>query len=562
MKKKRTIAMLALLCGIGVTAGAGFAVGGGALFGQYAHADQPELSEPVETEEVYLVGSQIGIPASGIRVDGKTYPATAALHFPDGTVRSAETVNLSEVGKYRLVYTAQTDGGAVSVTKEFFAADKFTDVSGRKSETKYGTAEHAENRPGLVTSLAQGDRMIFNQRLNLTGKTKDDVIAGLFVTPRQQGTADAMNLVFTLTDASDSENVVTVIVKRVKRDMTPGFSYAVTNSYVTANAVGQAPTGLEAGGAAANRTFLYNGVYYNLHRNDEFGAGIRFSMPGSPNITFSGDTPDFGNPEDIANQTLSFSFDYAEKVAYVNGSVIADLDDSATFPTTLWEGFENGECYLTVSATSYNADSFNFVVTEFDGIEGENLGKNLYLIDREKPVVSVDYGKYEGIGFPNAVVGLPYRVPDAIGEDAFDKNVRTSYRVYRDYGTPDATEITVTDGKFTPAEAGQYTVVYTARDGFGNEGELTYAITAEVSTEEFTLSLSDASKTAVTGEELALSAPEVQNARGIAEVSVTAKHAASGTEAEIENVGGGVPFPSSVRRRLGNRLRLLRLYRK
>ena len=115
---------------------------------------------------------------------------------------------------------------------------------GKKSTAGFGTAENARSRPGIVASLAYGDRFYYNKVINLNEKKKSDILAALFVDPKKQGLSDALHVVFVLTDLYDRDNYITVKCKRLDRDPLE-FVWQETNVYVMANAAGQSPSGLE-----------------------------------------------------------------------------------------------------------------------------------------------------------------------------------------------------------------------------------------------------------------------------------------------------------------------------
>ena len=93
-----------------------------------------------------------------------------------------------------------------------------------------------------------------------------------------------MHVVFVLTDLYDSDNYITIKCKRLDRDPLE-FVWQETNCYITANAVGQAPTGLEKTSRPNDSRYVeYAGTGYLLHRNDDYGAGTRFSLSGVPHV--------------------------------------------------------------------------------------------------------------------------------------------------------------------------------------------------------------------------------------------------------------------------------------
>lgn len=483
-----------------------------------AEAENAQLSEEIVLEDMYLVGTELTLPSSGLVWQGQTYAAERLLHFPGGYSVSSDTVVLEERGKYTLEYRAQTtEGLMLSHTLGFVASEPLYSLSGGLSSASYGTAANAEGRPGIVASIASGESLVFNQRIDLSGNTASDTIAELFVAPQQQGLADALNIVFVLTDAQDSSNTVTVTAKRL--DRTPlEAAWQERNTYVTANAADQMPTGLESSGSGS---FVWEGGTYNLHQNNIYGAGVRFSISGVPNI--SNDCSDIGSPEDIATQSLTLSMDYAERRVYMNGAIVADLDDVTIFPLEQWGGFTDGECYLSIYATSYNQERFNCVVTNAFGVEGEEL-KNDVIVDDTKPQIEMVYGDYADTGYPDAVAGIAYPIPEARAYDETDREVDVNVRVYRDYGARSEVNVTVKNGCFVPASAGVYTVVYSASDLAGNPETLEYEVRAVSSADALSISLGEHATEGTTGVRMQVAEGTVQNAKGIAAVSVRAVH--------------------------------------
>lgn len=494
-------------------------------------AETASLSEAVELEETYLVGTELTLPQSGLVWQGKTYPAEHALYFPGGNCVSAEKVVLEESGKYELEYRAQTEEGILLSHKlQFVVSELLYNVSGKLSSVQYGTAEHAQDRPGVVASIASGESLLFNQRINLSANTRDDTIAELFVAPQQQGLADALNVVFVLTDATDSSNKVTITAKRLER--TPlEAAWQERNTYVTANAENQVPTGLES---SATGSFTWEGGTYNLHQNNIYGAGIRFSMAGVPNI--SNDCTDIGKPEDIASQSLVLSMDYANKRVYMNGSIVVDLDDVTIFPLEQWKGFTDGECYLSVYAASYNQERFNCVVTEVAGLSEEALSDGV-ITDNTKPEIEIVYGEYEGTKFPDAVVGLSYPIPEAVAYDETDREVDVNVRVYRDYGARSEINVSVKDGGFVPVSEGTYTVVYTASDRAGNTAVLEHEVQAFKGGEPLSLSLGEHETEGKTGVAIRVAQPTVENVKGIASVTIKAVCGDQSADIPVEGEG-------------------------
>ena len=496
---------------------------------QNAYADTPELTATINFNEDYAVGTVLTLPSSQITVGSDTFDAETVVRFPSGDVYAKNEITLSEAGKYTVEYRAISATGELFVVeKSFRASNSFFQVSGVNSSAYHGTVENAPAREGVVASIAEGERLVFNQVVNISDYTKSDIIAEAFVAPIEQGLADALNVSFVLTDAYNSENYVVITNKRL--DRTPLEAVWQERSYATANAVDQPATGLDLG----NGDFLWENNAYALHQNDLYGTPVKdFYMAGIPKFSL---TTGIGAPTDIATQSLKLSMDYAEKRVYMNGLILADLDDTSMFKQVQWEGFTTGECLLSVYASFYNQNTFNCVVTKWGEYEGAELNQGL-LVDTQAPTLTLDYGEYEGMGYPDAVVGRNYPLPKIIAKDDTDRNVSIKAKVYKDYGTQDQVNVKVKNGAFTPAYKGAYTIVYTATDEFGNRSSLEYPVQAVVVNEPLTIALAGGENQVVAGNVIQLPTAQVQNAQGLAKLKVIARHGASGTEEEISIVG-------------------------
>ena len=509
MKLIRKIALAACSC-----VGAAALCGAILLTPQDASAEIG-LAQPVALESEYAKGTELSIPYAQIQIGGVSYDTEIVLRYPNGEVSTASKVVLNQRGKYTLEYCAFTENGLEKVVKTFLVNEYLYSTDSRSSSS-YGTYVHATSRPGLVTSLSVGEKFYFNQTIDLNGKTKDDSLVELFVTPKKQGLSDALNLIFTFTDIYDSENTVTVISKRLDREALQA-QWQEVNLYTTANAAGQSPTGLERNGEG---TVVLDGLTYKLHSNNIYGSSSKFAMAGIPAV--NSDCSNIGQPTDVANQTLSVSMDYEQRRVYVNGALVVDLDEIKIFPIKQWEGFTTGECTLTISAASYNQDNFNMVITKLDDLAGEELSE-IYIRDNLPPTLTVQYGEYEN-GFPDALVSKQYRVPEVVAYDVMDKYLDVTSKVYWAYGQNTQTSVKVTDGTFMPTKAGTYTIVYSATDYAGNTATLELPVLAKVVENSLELEIASADQTGKTGEFITVAEAEVKNAQGIAKYEIYAEY--------------------------------------
>ena len=435
--------------------------------------EKAETAVDLGLQDQYMIGESIDLPERDIEVDGQSYKSKCILYYPSGLAYTGTEAVLDEAGKYTLEYRAIVNGKVHTVSDDFMVIERLYEVYNKVSSVYYGKHDkYAQDKQGIVASIANGDKLDYNKIIDLTGKTKEDPVVKLAVTPETPGLADAANIVFTFTDIYDPENYVTVTVKKAQA-AEAGASWAEVNSYCTANAADQLPMGIEL---QSNGELVWEGQRYKLHRNTRFGACTGFSIPG---------TPKYPNKDEqyVGSQLLEISFDYEQRRVYANNVIIIDLDDAVFFSDLRWDGFTTGECYMSISGTAYNAATMNLVITEIDG--NTEFGENK-LIDKDAPVLTVDT---ENV--PDAIVGKMFTVPSASAFDEIDREVDVRSYVYTSYGSAAQARVQVTDNKFLAYRSGEYTIVYKAWDRSGNVAEYVYTVTANEKQDEIEIALGD-----------------------------------------------------------------------
>jgi len=107
------------------------------------------------------------------------------------------------------------------------------------------------------------------------------------------------------------------------------------------------------------------------------------------------------------------------------------------------------------------------------GVSGEDL-KGGFLVDEKGPEIVVNSEKAS----LNVMAGVPIPVPTATAYDVNGIAGKVDYSVYYGYGTSFQKSIVVKNGILVPSELGTYTIIYTARDVFGNTAEKTLTLNA------------------------------------------------------------------------------------
>ena len=209
----------------------------------------------------YTYGEIISIPERELSLDGTTTVATAVITYPNGATTTAKNVSLNQNGEYKITYSAYINGKPYTKT-EYFTVKYLTVNSGNsKTQTSYGVHELAPNDEGLLVRLAEGDKLSFEQIIDLDGLSASDELITFFATADTQGAYDFKKLYLQLTDATDSSNYVKMRLIAYEGEEDGN----VPSSYLLAGGNGQPMEGWEA---TRNRLHIENNYGQRIHRGE------------------------------------------------------------------------------------------------------------------------------------------------------------------------------------------------------------------------------------------------------------------------------------------------------
>ena len=164
----------------------------------------------------YILGSSINVPQAVLSYDGEEYIAEGTVVYPSGKCLSADRVRLDEAGAYTVEYkTAVEINGKrrnIEETLDFAVVSATYSVSDENSSVTYGkdASQYELDMNGLTVNLQSGDTLNVNQPIDLNDTTSRDAICKLSVLPSTKGNAEALRVNMILTDCYDPTNYVTV----------------------------------------------------------------------------------------------------------------------------------------------------------------------------------------------------------------------------------------------------------------------------------------------------------------------------------------------------------------
>ncbi len=428
----------------------------------------------VALKDKYVVGDLLEFPKMSLEYGDTQYKTETVLYYPNGEVKKCDNVRFSSAGKYTLEYRREVDGKLLKKSYDLQVSDSVYTVNGSsQAEYKTDDSSYDTGLSGLYVNLSNGGKFEYNKVIDLRELDEGEEAIKLFLLPNKPGYRDLTDLTITFTDAYDASNQVIVQINcvhnkgyQIEGDAWLGTGTGTTSIWQRQAAmyfVGTAPSslysfryGAETGGSYLHVDTKMGGIV------PRYGFETQFSFNGQ-------------GVHPVGEEFLTVGFDLdkkwvlgpdngeaAKRVGMENPLMIADLSDDMVYPQA-WDGFTTGEVYVSITGAGYVNTHAGMMITK---IGDEDLSKELY-DGIMKPYVSIDLEGYDEMRIPAAEVGQAYPLFTAVARDYFNGEYALTPRVFYQYDFDTAWEMNVENGTFTPDREGLYTLVYTAKDGFG-----------------------------------------------------------------------------------------------
>ncbi len=411
-----------------------------------------EATLNVELKSSYAVEETIVLPTNAkISADGAEYDAVeGVLVCPNGTVYQANgtEVSLNERGTYTVRYYYEKEGKILSVEKFFNVVLQSATVSSSSSTLQFGDLQYKQTEDGEVLKglnlkITDTDTFNYNKPIKLKEGGLTDLVTVSHIA--LEGATSRANLFFRLTDCYDENNYIEYEL-RLKEDN--------NNAPILTAFAGSEFIGLESSESAVT-----SGKYELIQIDDKTYA------KQYPHVyPYSKLTP--------YNQYFKLYYDVATTRTYFwecrkdgeSPILINDFSSFALYGQDTFKGFTNNEVYF-----SFYAKNFSGAVCEMEFLTiGEEKGEGLAVEEYDEktaPQIRVDYTPTYG-EVVYATRNARLRLFDAI---VYDVNLASvSKEAFYDYGTATEVRIPVENGEITTRWLGNYTIVYTARDTYGN----------------------------------------------------------------------------------------------
>ena len=431
------------------------------LIGTNVQAEGDFADKPFS--ETYDYGSMIEMPSSlQIVSGGNTYTADKSyIRFPDGKLYAGGNYGLDNFGGYEIIYEAEANGKKITASHLFevkmpvYSASKGTtydiatlnDDFNKNKETK-----------GLSVKLGAGETFTYNKTFNVY-ETPEIELLWFNV---MHFDPIAKELVITLTDCYDSSRYIEIVYTKS----------AYSETYIAVGANGKAARGITQHSRVSGDLFYIDGEGYKLNaigglipsnRKWERHVAVGLTKDRYNNIKLSLDMKNKDKPRfyvQTAPETV-----LNELIAELNNPNIYNYD---------FNGFTTGEVRLSITAkTLIGAENVELQIASMCGASGEDL-KGGVLSDKQGPEIIVN-SERESL---SVTAGVPIKVPSAVAYDPNGISGEVDYAVYYGYGTSFRKNVSVKNGIIVPTDLGAYTVVYTAKDVFGNVSEKTFVLNA------------------------------------------------------------------------------------
>ncbi len=363
--------------------------------------------------------------------------------------------------------------------------DSFFSATNAFLTTNVDTPSYVHNQSnGVLVESKDGGKVTYENVVDISGYTKDDVLCKIQLTPQQVGVAEFNQLEIHIEDYNNPKIYIDVLLYR--------YPYSGASNQNKISMISAKPNSISA--YTAMQYNVKDGVFKKSVQNKKEQGAMLIAPFGGAVGSNSEAFELFFDATDLTlytkNTSLSPSSIMVENgVADEDGKfVFIDMDNPdymGVDKANLWSGFTDGRVKISFEATGLYGETARYTILEIANqtFDGE------YLNDITAPIMNVDLKNSTADNLPNAVVGKAYPIFNATAFDQMYGEIKTIRRnVY--FG---GQEICYLGNSFVPTEEGEYTLEYVATDGNNNSAKQQFAVNAVSSVAEITGSIDQTS---------------------------------------------------------------------
>lgn len=478
-----------------------------------------------EIKDVYLLGESFTVGEVQISYNEKTYSSTdGALICPNGVAYSRGTYSLDDTGEYVLKYSFKTEDGSYGVAQKNFQVQQLVySVTSELSSFSYveecphydkidnytapwetlnkdenGATDFANSilPAALTVKLAEGETFYYNTPVKLNKENVTSLVN--YYTPQYIDNYVAERIIVRITDCFDKNNYIDIVNE---------YSRAIDFRTAMPGTISRYMSKGDKLNVEYDKTNI-DGVDYVSRREEDWGITL---VASSPNPTVF-----------VRDAKVGFNYENSWTYAmspYDEWLAIIDTTNKDFFSDKAFKGFTSDQVFISIRGENYaKSELLEFSIMELAGVRGEDLKITNYY-DNESPIISVDYQPTDHNGV-YIVKGKEFKVFDATATDVNlidDINVEVFY-------SSSSKPITVNciDGKFTPDKTGEYNIVYSVKDKYGNATHQTVRLMCvETDNGQGAKLYVDRLTQAKVGEDLIIPTPIVESINGKAEATAS-----------------------------------------
>lgn len=417
--------------------------------------DSLKFSYERKIDEVYSIGEEFSVPKA--KIGGVV--AKHTFVFPDGKSTNNDKVTLDSFGEYVINYSAVINGKTFTAEKTFSVFGPMFSVIGNGS-IEY--VEPSENASGILAKLKKGDRLRYNDVIDLNNFDRNMPFIKFATMPEVSGVAEANSINVIITDACDENNYLNISINKCNN----GSEWDYKVSFFSVSFNGGKSVGLELSkdGTYETRDARDGKMHkYKAYVDSKYGTNMMFSMTGGlPNNVQTGRTT-LGFMYDVAAQQMFITLSTAKSDTYYP-MLCADLTMKELYGET-FQGFTDGRVKVELVTGEMVKDTFRVFVASANGIAVEANNYNSYDTS-VVPEIHIDTSVLSGNRIPDAKLGVPYEIFKASATDFFVGKTKVSVRVFFE---DDGTEAVISDDSFIPDKVGNYILEYSAINAFGKK---------------------------------------------------------------------------------------------